>query len=428
MGGNGKDSPEKLIFLKLFTTDPQSKIQLYFMRRLILQICLIFSPVLLLAAENAQYHMVEALPGDGIYSILRRYELDKNSCNFARFYDLNKLKKNAALKAGKAYKIPILLYAFNGKTIRSSIGRDNWSLAVNIQKYNERMHEERLRETGFKKDKVLWVPYHMLHCPSANLDIPEPVSKDPELAPAASGDRKYPIFGSKYAYTPLKSNKLKGKVYYIVSGHGGPDPGAMGKRGNHSLCEDEYAYDVSLRLCRHLIANGATAYMITRDPNDGIRDEKYLKCDIDETLWGGVKMNRSQKVRLTQRSDIINDLYEKHRLQGVTEQRAVFIHVDSRSKRERTDLFFYHKNGSAEGKKLAQNMHKTIKAKYKKYRSGGHYFGTISGRDLHMLRESVPLSVYVELANIRNSFDQQRIVEGNNRKLLADWLFEGLIR
>ncbi|MCB0651009.1 MAG: N-acetylmuramoyl-L-alanine amidase [Saprospiraceae bacterium] len=397
------------------------------MKRLLLPFWLLFLPLFLIA-EEAEYFQVKAMRGDGIYSLLRRYELDKNSCNFDRFYELNQLKKNAALKAGKNYFVPILLFSFNGRTIRSSIGRDDWDLAVTIQEYNERMHEERLRETSFKEDKILWVPYHLLNCPISNLDIPPPVSKEPELGIVEEGNRKYPIFGVNYAYTPLESSKLKGKVYYVVSGHGGPDPGAMGKRGNYTLCEDEYAYDVALRLCRHLIANGATAYMITRDPDDGIRDEKYLNCDTDELLWGDVKMDNSQKTRLFQRSDIINDLYEKHRLQGVTEQRAIFIHVDSRSKRERTDLFFYHKSGSEEGKTLASNMQKTIKEKYKKYRDGGHYLGTVSSRDLHMLREVTPVSVYVELANIRNTFDQQRIVEGSNRKLLADWLFEGLMK
>lgn len=192
----------------------------------------------MMIAEDLQYHQVKALPGDGIYSLLRRYELDKNSCNFDRFYELNTLKKNAALRAGQSYYLPILLYNFNGKTIRSSIGRNDWDLAIQIQEYNERMLEERLRDNSFKTDKVLWVPYHMLNCPDVNLDIPAPVSEEPELASEPVGNRKFPIFGDKYAYTPLKSNKLKGRVYYIVSGHGGPDPGAMGKRGSHTLCEE----------------------------------------------------------------------------------------------------------------------------------------------------------------------------------------------
>lgn len=402
-----------------------------YINTLFLFVCILFVNVL----SAREFLTAQVKPGDGIYSLLRRYNLDQNSCNFNQFYRLNNLKKNAALRTGRAYKIPIYIYTFNGETIRSTIGINDWDLAVGIQKYNENMVSKDLKEESYKKDKILWVPYHTLHCADSNIEVIPPVSDNPEaiandinLATSNAGNRKYPIFGKKYAYTPLESNKLKGKVYYIIAGHGGPDPGAMSKRGKYDLCEDEYAYDVSLRLCRKLIANGATAYMINRDPDDGIRDTEYLKCDTDEVLWGNIKMSRSQKQRLHQRSEIVNDLYEKHKAQGVEEQRAIVVHVDSRSKRERTDLFFYHKSHSKAGKALAEQMHKTIKDKYKKYRKGGHYYGTVTARDLHMLREVKPLSIYIELANIRNTFDQQRIVLKNNRQYLADWLYEGLIK
>ncbi len=374
----------------------------------------------------AKYYKSEAQRGDGIYSLLRRYSLDKYSCNFDAFYKLNKMKKNAALAAGKTYTLPILLYKFDGKTIRSSVGIDDWDRAFSIQKYNEAMLAENLRETSFKTDKILWVPYHQLNCPEPDLDIPQPVILNPEED--KTGDRIFPIFGPAYAFTPLQSSRLKGKVFYISSGHGGVDPGAMATRAGHTLCEDEYAYDVSLRLCRLLIANGATTYMVVRDDNDGIRSGEYLECDKDEELWGGVKMVLNQKARLFQRSDIINELYEKHRLQGVTDQLLVEIHVDSRSHSERTDVFFYHHSSSDEGEKLAKQVHETLQAKYKQYRAGGYYQGTVTSRDLHMLRESKPTSVYVELANIRNYSDQQRIVLENNRQLLANWLFEGITR
>ncbi len=374
------------------------------------------------------YLQVKAMPGDGIYSMLRRYQLEEYPCNFDQFYALNKLKKGAYLRAGRDYILPIMLYDFNGKTIRSSIGVDDWNLAVGIQKYNESMLENALRSVSYKEDKKLWVPYHALNCPDEKVEVAAPVSEAPEEVETMTGDRIFPIFGAKYAKTPLASTKLRGKVFYVVSGHGGPDPGAIGKRSGHSLCEDEYAYDVALRLCRNLIAHGATAYIINRDPNDGIRDDEYLNCDEDEVLWGNVKMNYAQKSRLFQRSDIINDLYEKHKLQGVAEQTAIMIHVDSRSHGQRTDLFFYHYPGSEEGEKLARQMLTTMQSKYEKYRKTGQYEGSVKGRDLHMLRELKPLSVYVELANIRNYSDQQRIVLMKNRQLLADWLFEGLTR
>ena len=396
--------------------------------KIIISLFFLFQNYALLANLETKYHQVSALPGDGIYSLLRRYELDKHSCNFNRFYELNKLKKSQHLIVGKKYYVPILIYTFNGKTIRSSIGINEWDLAVRIQEYNERMHQRELRNTSFKKDKVLWVPFHEINCPDKDLDIPAPISNSPEAASkSGGGNRKFPIFGPKYAYTPLKSNKLKGKVYYVVSGHGGPDPGAMERRGNYTMCEDEYAYDVALRLCRNLVAHGATAYMINRDPNDGIRNDKFLACDYDEVLWGNIKQMRQQKARLFQRSNVINELYKQNKLAGVSDQTAVIIHVDSRSKRERKDVYFYYHSSSPASRSLAYKLQKAMKRKYKKYRSNGQYHGTVSSRDLHMLRETEPKSVYIELANIKNTFDQQRIILESNRQALADWLFEGLL-
>ena len=72
-------------------------------------------------------------------------------------------------------------------------------------------------------------------------------------------------------------------------------------------------------------------------------------------------------------------------------------------------------------------MHEVIKAKYASHRKGRSYSGTVTSRDLHMLRETLPTSVYIELGNIRNAADQQRIVIERNRQLLANWLYEGLL-
>lgn len=377
------------------------------------------------------FHKVPALPGDGVYSLLRRYQLAGHSCNLEQFYKLNQLKASEGLRVGKYYYVPILIYTFNGKTIRSSIGIDNWDLAINIQSFNEQMLKDGYRESSFKSDKVLWVPYHMLHCPTA--DVPEEIAApnppdegETNLSNQGGGSRVFPIFGKKYQHVPLKSNQLRGKVYYIVTGHGGPDPGAMGKQAGFTLCEDEYAYDVGLRLCRNLIEHGATAYMIIRDQNDGIRDEKYLSCDSDEVVWGDQKIFRQQKPRLFQRSNAINNLYEKHQKQGVADQKAIMIHVDSRSKSQQTDLFFYYAPGSTTSKAFANQLHQTMKAKYAQYRKSGSYHGTVTPRDLHMLRETKPTSVYIELGNIRNSFDQLRIVPESNRQALANWLSEGI--
>lgn len=379
---------------------------------------------------KTEYYATKALPGDGVFSLLRRYGLDRNSCNVSQFYKLNKFGKDKTLKVGQSYFLPIMIYGFNGKTIRSSVGIEDWGTAKNIEAYNDQMLKDGYRAASFKTDKKLWVPYHLIHCPS--IDVPSPDLDETEsngevnLAVEPAGNRNFPIFGKKYQHVPLKDNSLRGKVFFVESGHGGPDPGAIAKVGKHTLCEDEYAYDVALRLVRNLVAHGATAYMITRDGDDGIRDDQFLKCDDDEVVWGNEEIYRGQKKRLFQRSDVINELYEKHKKQGVTDQKLIVIHVDSRGKREQTDIFFYYHPDDKAGKRIATDLHKSMAVNYKKHRSGRGYDGTVTSRDLHMLRETNVPSAYVELANIKHPTDQQRLILARNRQLLADWLMEGL--
>lgn len=383
-------------------------------------------------AQGNEYFSYKAQKGDGVYSILRQFNLGQHNCNHTQFYILNGLEKNASLRVGTVYYLPMIVHDYNGKSIRSTIGIDDWEMAVRIQEFNRKLVKKNLFKAQYEKSGSLLVPYHEMHCSDQEVakieekGEPNTPPKVDTAKPVKSGDRTYPIFGSKYAYTPLESKKLKGKVYYIVSGHGGPDPGAVGKRSNKQLCEDEYAYDVALRLTRILISHGATAYMIVRD-TDGIRDGEFLKCDTDETVWGGNKIPRRQKTRLFQRSNKINELYEKHRRQGVTEQKSIVIHVDSRSKSQRADVFFYYFPGSKLGKKLAKKIHRTLAKKYKKFRRNRNYDGTVTARDLHMLRESKPTSVYIELGNIKNPNDQKRLILKSNRDVLAKWLYEGLM-
>ena len=77
---------------------------------------------------------------------------------------------------------------------------------------------------------------------------------------------------------------------------------------------------------------------------------------------------------------------------------------------------------------MANNIKKTFAKKYKKYQKNRGYRGTVTPRDLHMLREPKCTSVYVELGNISNQLDQKRFLLASNRQLLAEWLMEGWIK
>lgn len=319
--------------------------------------------VVLPAGAFGQSKEVVAQKGDGIYSLLKRHGYSISD-NLDRFIALNKehLGKNNTLIAGVKYKLP------------NTNGADA---------------------------------------------LPAATTKSPRQT------AHYEIFGEKYADVEITGSSLKGAVYYLMGGHGGPDPGAVGKYAGHTVCEDEYAYDVTLRLGRKLIAEGATVYMITRDKNDGIRDESFLKPDKDEVCYPNQKIPLNQMKRLRQRTDAVNNLYKQNKGRF---QRMIAIHVDSRSKGENIDVFFYHDKRSDTGKKTATLLKDTFQKKYQEHQPGRGYSGTVSDRNLYVVRNTWPPAVFIELGNMNHSRDVKRLIISDNRQAVANWLAEGLIK
>ncbi len=205
---------------------------------------------------------------------------------------------------------------------------------------------------------------------------------------------KQPLFGKKYGTFKQKTSDLAGAVFYLVSGHGGPDPGAIGHYNGKTLHEDEYAYDVNLRLARNLLENGAKVYILIQDKKDGIRDDAILGTSKRETCMGR-KIPLSQLKRLKQRT---------------------------------LDVFFYHHPKSRKGKRLTDQLSATFTEKYGKYQPNRGYDGVVKSRELYIVRKSTPPIAYVELGNIQNKQDQQRFVKANNRQALANWLYEGILK
>lgn len=235
----------------------------------------------------------------------------------------------------------------------------------------------------------------------------------------------FDIFGEKYRDVTIVDRQLKGAVFYIVAGHGGPDPGAQGKRNGHTLSEDEYAYDISLRLVRELISHGATAYMITRDENDGIRDDSYLTNSKDETIWKNQKIPRNTNKKLRQRARAVNNLYKKNTGKY---QRMIVIHIDSRYKNQRVDIYGYHSSKSKKGKVFTDNLINTVKLKYEKAQPNRGFSGVAKSRDrLYMIKYTSPVTSFLELGNIQNSEDQVRFIKYQNRQAIAEWLTAGCI-
>ena len=247
------------------------------------------------------------------------------------------------------------------------------------------------------------------------------------LVPSLSGGQKKgnsePLFGKAHSSYTVISSELKGAEFYLVSGHGGPDPGCIGKYAGKELHEDEYAYDIILRLGRELLKRGAKVHFIIQDAKDGIRDGEILANSKRETCMGkAIPLNQTE--RLKQRCTAINTLAGKSSSQY---KRSVFIHIDSRSKGEQTDVFFYHAPGSKGGERLARQIQKTFRSKYGQHQPGRGFNGTVSARNLYVLRNTAPVGVFLELGNIQNARDQKRLVIANNRQALANWIAQGIV-
>lgn len=391
------------------------------MKRIIIYIIAVMSFVL---SSQAEYLKVKCKSGDGITILLNKYKLPVNDLYISTFKELNskKISKSGNLLLGYSYNLPIKIAKFNGNNIRTSLNISSYEEAKQIQEYNELLFASKVISKPYTKSKKLYVPAEYFHLLN-NSDVTTSSNKDKAVEAKYSFD--YSLFGS-HGKVKLKDNKLAGRVYYISSGHGGVDPGAIGYKNGKTLCEDEYAYDVSIRLAKGLLEHGAKVYMILQDPNDGIRDSQFLEPDSDEYFYGGDLISHNQATRLTRRAEIMNKLHKENK--GAKSQTALIIHVDSRYQDKRIDIFFYHKQGDSEGRAIANTLYKTIKQKYDANQPGRGYYGTISSRDLLEIRKTNPHPVYIELGNIQNPNDQIRFIDPNNRQAMANWLVEGLIK
>ena len=184
------------------------------------------------------------------------------------------------------------------------------------------------------------------------------------------------------------------------------------------------SYAQNLVMGRALMEKGAKVHIIIQDEKDGIRDDRYLSNSDRETCLGQT-IPLDHIARLQQRCDAINRLTYKDKEKY---KRAIFIHVDSRGRKDQVDVFFYHSPGSKLGKRLAENIHKTFERKYDKHQPNRGFRGTVSERSLYVLKKSNPEADFLELGNLQNERDRKRLVIPSNRQALADWICQGIIK
>src|SRR5690606_24992059 len=91
-------------------------------------------------------------------------------------------------------------------------------------------------------------------------------------------------------------------------------------------------------------------------------------------------------------------------------------------------VFFYHHEYSKNGKHLAESIHGTFIDNYKKFQPNRAYGGTFTDRSgLYIIKNTLPPIVFIEVGNIRNKRDQNRILVPDNRQALVKWISEGVL-
>lgn len=243
-------------------------------------------------------------------------------------------------------------------------------------------------------------------------------------------------FDAEIARLPRRGSQLAGYHIVIDPGHGGRDPGFVKQTrdglGNPLyLIEDEYAYDMSLRLYRELKLYGASVKLTIISPNHTIvnthdpsitlvnqMNEVYnssrLNISNDNTSWPFGNASGLGK-RITVAEEFFASVPKEKRL-------FVSIHNDISENDKKTKLVLFFEDGygkkSATGEVFAKEMIKSLG-------KDAH----VRGQDLYVLRNNPAYaSVLIEVRNIAYSDNSWAIRLDDLRQKDSEMVANGILR
>ena len=228
---------------------------------------------------------------------------------------------------------------------------------------------------------------------------------------------------------------LKGWKVVIDPGHGGRDPGAIvsntdGVNRSVYVVEDEYVYDIALRVYERLRLHGAQVELTVISPNHLIRENTPASVTFvheQNEVYNDARINRKRDpaVRpklnnIGQRVAIANRFFRRAR-RG--KSLFVSLHADNSPKRPKGPLVIYlNRNGKIDtrSRRFARVMQKAL--------DEPNLPAQIAGRSLAVLRDNRAYAeILVEIRNVHDKGEAWALRFHRNRQKDAERIVKGVL-
>ncbi|QBK63041.1 LysM peptidoglycan-binding domain-containing protein [Borrelia miyamotoi] len=214
----------------------------------------------------------------------------------------------------------------------------------------------------------------------------------------------------------VKNVKLKNKLIIIDPGHGGLDPGAIvkardGLNNEIFVVEDEYVYDIALRLYVYLKEYGANVELTILSPDHLIRDSVSANntfVNVKNEVYNNYDLNKNDTVDswingtlegLKKRLSVVNKFINKYKNFKEEDVLYISLHSDNSIGAPRCMGFYYQ---SEEGKGFDSHSKNMIEKMTEDFKRASY----IKGQNLYMLKNNIVKTKF--LVEVRNlAFDEE---------------------